>query len=390
LAQTKLSCFWNKPDVAWDYQAAVSLHSHTNCSKESLGFIQEFAQRSAILRWALERQYKRSNVPVDLATAYWTPPLSPQLAFAAERNQIENVLGLAGLVALTDHDSIEAPALLRRLEGSRQVPFSLEWSVPFGEAIFHLGVHNLPSQSVNGIVAELAAYTQDPSSRNLSELIATLDQLPEVLLIFNHPLWDLRGLGRKQFEQALDQFLESNARFLHAFELNATRSWKENNKVILLADRWQRLIISGGDRHGCEPSAALNLTRAQSFPEFVYEMRQERRSHVLFMPQYAEPMCMRTTQTLLDVIRDYPDNPAGSQRWDERVFHPDHITHLDRPVSTYWQSPPAFLTRIFSAIQVFENAALHRAMANLLRGEVELADIAETEVPAEVAIEATL
>jgi len=390
LAQTKLSCFWNKPDVAWDYQAAVSLHSHTNCSKESLGFIQEFAQRSPILRWALERQYRRSRVPVDLTTAYWTPPLSPKLAFEAERNQIENVLGLKGLVALTDHDSIEAPSLLRMVEGSREIPFSLEWSVPFGEAIFHLGVHNLPNHSVNGIVAELAAYTQDPSSRNLSELIAMLDQFPEVLVIFNHPLWDLRGLGRKQFDLALDQFLESNARFLHAFELNATRGWKENNKVILLADRWQSLIISGGDRHGCEPSAALNLTRAQSFPEFVYEIRQERRSHVLFMPQYAEPMCMRTTQTLLDVIRDYPENPAGSQRWDERVFHPDHITHLDRPVSTYWDCPPAFLTRIFSAIQVFENATLHRTMANLLRGEVELADIAETEVPSEVAIEATL
>jgi hypothetical protein len=390
LAQTKLSCFWNTPDVARGYQAAVSLHSHTNRSKESLGFIQEFAQKWPALRWALERQYKRSRVPVDLTTAYWTPPLTPTRAFETERNQIENVLGLMGLVALTDHDSIDAPTLLRMAPEARTVPFSLEWSVPFGDAIFHLGVHNLPSYSVHDIVSELAAYTQEPSSRNLSELIAMLDQFPEVLVIFNHPLWDLRGLGRKRFLLALEQFLECNTGFLHAFELNATRGWKENNEVILLADRWHRLIISGGDRHGCEPSAALNLTRAHSFSEFVYEIRQEHRSHLLFMPQYAEPMCLRTSRTLLDVIRDYPDYAAGSQRWDDRVFHPDHVTHLDRPVSSYWKGPPAFLKRIFSVLRLLENTAVHGILVSALRGEVKLADIQDADVPSEVAIEATL
>jgi hypothetical protein len=390
LAQTKLSCHWNNPDVARGYKAAVSLHSHTNCSKESLGFIQEFAQKWPVLRWALERQYKRSRVPVDLTTAYWTPPLTPALAFETERNQIENVLGLTSLVALTDHDCIDAPTFLRTAAEARKIPFSLEWSVPFGDAIFHLGVHNLPSYSVHGIVNELAAYTQEPSSRNLSELIAMLDQFPEVLVIFNHPLWDLRGLGRKRFLPALDQFLDCNARFLHAFELNATRSWKENNDVIVLADRWQRLIISGGDRHGCEPSAALNLTRAQSFSEFVYEIRQERRSHLLFMPQYAEPMCLRTSQTLLDVIRDYPDYAAGSQRWDDRVFHPDHVTHLDRPVSSYWNGPPAFLKRIFSALRLLENTTVHGVLASALRGEVKLADIQDADVLSEVAVGAAL
>jgi hypothetical protein len=390
LAQTKLSCFWNTPDVAWDYQTAVSLHSHTNCSKESLGFIQEFAERWPLLRWALERQYRRSRVPVDLTTAYWTPPLPPQSAYQAERNQIENVLGLRGLVTLTDHDTIEAPTMLRQVSETRDIPFSLEWAVPFEEAIFHLGVHNLPGNRVEDIVAELAAYTGDPCSQNLSELIATLDQLPEVLVIFNHPLWDLRGLGRKRFQILLHQFLEQNVAFLHAFELNATRGWRENNAVIQLAARWQRIIISGGDRHGREPSGALNLTRAQSFPEFIHEIRQQQRSHVLFMPQYSESLCMRTTQTLLDVIREYPEYAAGSRRWDDRVFHPDHITHIDRPVSAYWNGPPAFLRRIFSAIGLVENPAVHRVLASVLRREVELTDLSEQDLPADVAIEATL
>jgi hypothetical protein len=372
LAQTKVSCLWNTPGVAENYQSAVSLHSHTNHSKESLGFIPEFSQRWPPLRWALAHQYKRSRVPVDLTKAHWTPPLTPKLAFEAERNQIENVLGLAGLITLTDHDNIDAPTLLRKGEETREIPFALEWSVPFGEAIFHLGIQNLPSHCAQEIVAELVAYTQNPSSRDLSDLIEMLDQLPDVLVILNHPLWDLARMGRQRYAHSLNQFLKRNVHCLHAFEVNATRSWEENNAVIQLADCWQRLIISGGDRHGCEPSGALNLTCAQSFPEFVHEIRHEQRSHVLFMPQYAESRCMRTIQTLLDVIREYPEYPVGTRHWDGRVFHPDHISNLDRPVSAFWDTPPSFLERIFSAIRLLENAAVRQALTHVLRDQAGL------------------
>lgn len=395
MAQTKISCLWNQPDAAAHYRAAVSLHSHTNRSKESLGFIQEFAGRIAVLKWALERQYKRSPVPVDLARAYWTPPLTPKLAYEAELNQIENILGVEGMVALTDHDNIEAPTLLRLVEETRQIPFSFEWAVPFGDAIFHLGIHNLPSHRAQEIVNELGAYTQDPFSRVLPELIAMLDQFPEVLVIFNHPLWDLRCLGRRRFLPVLEQFLQENVQFLHAFELNATRGSKENNSVLQLAERWQRLIISGGDRHGCEPSGALNLTCARSFSEFIHEVRQEQRSHVLFMPQYAESLCMRTTQTLLDVIRDYPEYAAGSQRWDDRVFHPDlaagNDNDIDRPVSSYWKTPPAFLQRIFSVIRLLEKPAVRRALTRVLPGKPDL-DLSSgvLEVSPEIVYEATV
>ena len=148
---------------------------------------------------------------------------------------------------------------------TKRDPFGLEWTVPFGEAIFHLGIHNLPSRRAPAIVADLVAYTQKPCNRNPSDLIAMLDEVPEVLVIFNHPLWDLSSLGQQRYSQVLDQFLQGNVRFLHAFEVNAMRGWKENGAVIQLADRWQRLIVSGGDRHGCEPSGALNLTYARSF-----------------------------------------------------------------------------------------------------------------------------
>ena len=352
-----------------EYRAAVSLHSHTHHSKESLAFIPEFSEKWRVLRWVLESQYKRSRVPVDLTKAHWTPPLTPKLAYETEKTQIQNLLDLAGLVVLTDHDTIEAPTLLRMMEETRNIPLALEWTAPFDRAIFHLGIHNLPSCRAAELVSELLACTQSPSRKNLRELLATLDQLPGVLVVFNHPLWDLCGLGRQCYLQVLNQFLQDNVRFLHAFEVNATRGWKENNAVMQLAERWQRLVVSGGDRHGCEPSGAVNLTRAQSFPEFVQEIRQEQRSHILLMPQYAESRCLRTLQTLLDVIREYPDYPAGSQRWDGRVFHPDH-TNIDRPVSAYWNTPPAFLERIFSILRLLENTAVRQAVRSILREDV--------------------
>ncbi len=133
MAETKLSCFWHGPDLGRDTQAAVSLHGHTNRSKESLQLIPELARKGPMLHEALEKQCRRSRIPVDFARAYWTPPLTPKLAYETEKNQIENTLGLKSLVSLTDHDNIEAPLLLRTERETAQTPISLEWSVPFAE-----------------------------------------------------------------------------------------------------------------------------------------------------------------------------------------------------------------------------------------------------------------
>ena len=91
MAQNNFS-FWNKTQLDRQYRSAVSLHSHTNHSKESLRFIPEFTRKHPILHWALERQAMRSTIPVDLVKAYWTPPLHPKAAFEVERNQIEVVV----------------------------------------------------------------------------------------------------------------------------------------------------------------------------------------------------------------------------------------------------------------------------------------------------------
>jgi len=115
----------------------------------------------------------------------------------------------------------------------------------------------------------------------------------------------------------VNEFLQKNGAYIHALELNGLRNWEENRAVRRLADQWNIVTISGGDRHGVEPNANINLTHAECFTEFVHEIRREKRSNVLFMPQYAKPWKHRILQSTLDAIRHYPDFPQGSQRWDE-------------------------------------------------------------------------
>jgi len=359
--QTSVSYLWREPKAAAGFTAAVSLHSHTSQSKETLDFIAELSKDWGILqpamRWLENRCVRTSGISPDYARSYWTPPLTPRLAFDLERGQIENKLQVTGLVSLSDHDDIKAPMLLRTVPSARHIPVSVEWTVPFGTTAFHLGVHNLPSDQARSWIGRLNAFTAIPvaerAPRLLTETLAELDAIPNVLLIFNHPLWDLYRVGKDTHEVLVNELLAVNGQFMHALELNGLRDWKENREVSVLAGKWNQLVISGGDRHGIEPNANVNLTHADSFNEFVHEVRRERRSHVLYMPQYAEPWKHRILNSALDAIRDYPNFPEGSRRWDERVYHPDE-QGVDQPLSQLWPGgiTPVYLNAILSLVKI--------------------------------------
>jgi hypothetical protein len=343
MSQSSVSYLWREPEAVKGFTTGVSLHSHTNQSKETLDFISELSKDWSVLqpviRWAERRCKRFTGIDPDYARSYWTPPLTPSLAFDLERRQIEEKLQLTGLVSITDHDDIQAPMLLRTVAASRHIPVSVEWTVPFGETAFHLGIHNLPSAQGTAWMERLAAFTamsaETRPPKLLTEMLAELDELPGVLIIFNHPLWDLYRVGRGMHDVLVNEFLAVNGQYVHALELNGLRDWKENRETTTLAGKWNQLVISGGDRHGIEPNANVNLTRANSFNEFVYEVRRERRSHVLFMPQYAEPWKHRILQSTLAAIRNYPDFPEGSRQWDQRVFHPD-ANGVTQPLTQLW------------------------------------------------------
>jgi hypothetical protein len=352
-----ISYQWKEPHAAREYRTAVSLHGHTNRSKEGLYFIVEYASRRPLLRMALATQDRKaqakSAIGLNFYKAYWTPPLTPVSAYQLERDQIERGLGLTSMVSLTDHDSIEAPLALRAMANTADVPISVEWSVPFQNTTFHIGVHNLCAQRAEFVMAQLAEYTRKPMEEQLPDILKMLNKDPGVLVVLNHPMWDLAGIGRRRHIQTLTDFVAKFGNYFHAFELGGLRSWEENQAVVEFAAKWNQLVIGGGDRHGVEPSAVVNLSNASTFPEFVHEVRKRRCVHVLFMPQYAEPFVLRVLQGLLDAIREYPDHPQGWRRWDERVFHPGR-NGVMAPLATLWSKPPAFIEMFFAAVRMLE------------------------------------
>jgi hypothetical protein len=365
MSQT-VSYLWREPQAAKGFQAGVSLHSHTNQSKETLDFIAELSTDwgflQPLMRWCEARCLRTSGIKPDYARSYWTPPLTPRLAFDLERRQIEEKLQMPAMVSLTDHDDIRAPMLLRSVAAARQIPVSLEWTVPFGATSFHLGIHNLPSATGAQWMERLEAFTAIPMKERpagmLTDMLAELDEIPNVLIIFNHPLWDLYRIGQQKHRFLVNEFLAVNGQFVHAVELNGLRHWDENREVAVLADKWNQLLISGGDRHGAiEPNANVNLTHATSFSEFVHEVRRERQSNVLFMPQYKEPWKHRILNSTLDAIRDYPEFPEGSRRWDERVYHPDANGQM-QTLASIWNDdrPPVYLSAIVRGVLLMGSA----------------------------------
>jgi hypothetical protein len=339
MATSTVSYLWRDQDAPKGFRAGISLHSHTNQSKETLDFLANLGSRYAVIRPVLSRLERQAEsmhgVRVNYAASYWTPPMTPKLAFDLESGQIEK-LDLQSMVSITDHDTIAAPMLLRTIPSARRIPVSVEWSVPYGGVQdFHLGVHNLPSARATEWMRTLADYTASPKDERLKEILIALHDEPDVLLVFNHPLWDLFLVGQEKHNFLVNEFLQKYGGLMHALELNGLRNWEENRATRRLAQQWNILLISGGDRHGVEPNANINLTNATSFTEFVHEIRRLRVSNVLFMPQYAQPWKHRLLQSTMDAIRDYPDFPQGSRTWDERAYHPD-ANGVVRPLREIW------------------------------------------------------
>ena len=336
---SSISYLWRDALAPKGFRNGVSLHSHTNQSHETLDFVASFGNQYPVTRPLLARLERRSEqlhgVRINYAASYWTPPMTPKLAYDLESRQVHK-LGLDSMVSITDHDTISAPMLLRTVPSARQIPVSVEWSVPYGDQqSFHLGVHNLPSARAQEWMSTLAEFTANPSDARLTELLVALNDEPNVLVVFNHPVWDLYLVGEQKSRFLVNEFLQRNGAYLHALELNGLRHWEENREVRRLAEQWNMPLISGGDRHGVEANANINLTRAESFTEFVHEIRHDRLSNVLFMPQYAEPWKHRILQSTIDAVRNYPEFPQGSRNWDERVYHPD-ANGVIRPLSELW------------------------------------------------------
>jgi hypothetical protein len=213
------------------FRTAVSLHGHTHYSREFLDFIPRYASRIPFLPLLLEQQHRRyyrlHGSPPDYTRAWWTPPLSPREAWNLERKQIENTLELNALISLSDHDDITAGTVLQVLPEARQIPISVEWTVPWGGTVFHIGVHNLPRCSASSAMEQFGGFVAHPSAARLREILKSLDGCRSTVIVLNHPLWDEMGVGESTHWSALESLLNTGAEWFHALELNGLRPWRE-------------------------------------------------------------------------------------------------------------------------------------------------------------------
>ena len=367
---------FGKCRISPTFRSAVSLHSHTLYSRESLSFVFRAAAQVPLLSRWIRSQEKRYRTfygsDLDVSRGWWTPPLSPRDALRAEVSQIEDKLQLNSLVSLTDHDTIEGVRLLGVVNPGR-VPVSVEWTIPYGESFFHLGIHNLPVAGSQQIFDELAAYTSSPEPRRLRDLMWGLDQFAEILVVFNHPCWDEKGVGQDKHDALVDSFLSSHGEWIHAIELNGLRPWAENRMAARLASDRNYPLISGGDRHGREPNSVLNLTAASQFSEFVEEIRRGRQSQILSMPQYEDSLRLRIVQNIGDILREDDTHSMGWKCWSDRVFYRCEDGEV-RSISQLWgKSAPSVVNWCIGLIRLAENRRMRGALRIALAGKQESA-----------------
>jgi hypothetical protein len=323
--ESRLFFHWKSNTVCRRYRTGASIHSHTLHSRESLDFLNGICAKIPVLCHKIDEYkagyFERHGRQVDLKRAWWTPPLSPKQAWMTEKNQIENVLGLEALVSLSDHDNIDAGTMLSVSEPAAGIPISVEWTVPFRETFFHIGVHNLPAFEAPAWMERMKAYTAAPDEARLAEMFDGLHADPSTLIVFNHPMWDEKSIGFGIHQTLVHVFWKQYGQFLHAMELNGLRPWQENDSVVSLAKACEVPLISGGDRHAREPNACVNLTNAATFSEFVDEIRHDRWSDILFMPHYRENFKVRIIQNMCEVLREDRSHSLGWEKWSDRIFY---------------------------------------------------------------------
>jgi hypothetical protein len=339
-------------------RAAVSLHSHSDCSREKLDFVPRIARGIPIVAALFERgieKYRRLHGrDLDFSSAYWRPPLAPAAVIASEREQIECRFDCQALVSLTDHDTLEGPLALHQ-RGVSDTPLSVEWSVPFNGTVVHLGVHAIaPDRAAEA--SRVCASITTGAVHDVAGVLEWLGECPETFVVLNHPYWDLAGIGAMQHDSTLLAFLRSHRDRIHALEINGYRTWAENRRVLPLAEGFGLPVVGGGDRHGCTPNGIVNLTEATSLAEFARELRAGRSTYCVVFPEYTEPFAARVIETTIDALRHFPEHHRGRHRWLERVFMT--VDGEEYSLASIW-SAPWWLNTTVAATRLLGTPALH-------------------------------
>lgn len=379
LKQTRLHVLRKPEDLSKKAKTGVSLHCHTLFSKEILDFVPYYAAKIPVVSyfWKKERErfLEREGKELDFSTGYWSPPFTGHQVRQFEEEQM-NKFGLEAVVSITDHDCIDANLELNETNTENNAaasPISMEWTVPFEYAFFHVGVHNLPPERAVKITEQLLDYTyskEKPSKEKLRELFDLLNGMPEVLIVLNHPLWDIEMIGQERHEDLLKLFVKEHLHHVHAFEINGFRSWSENKAVIKLAESLNIPLVSGGDRHCGKANTVINLTNAKTFAEFAEEIRLGKRSEVVLMPEYRQPLHSRQAESIAEIIKYYPEFTAGRQRCFDRVHFDTGDGSGVQPLSAHWKgSGPQWLRWAIWTVGILGHKSMRPAFLLAMKRE---------------------
>ena len=290
------------PRPASEFRYAVSLHNHSAYSVENLASLNQVVKLWFMrpLKGTLQRAFGLEQVNgLNYRDLTYNPPFSPEDVYRVEAAGVAPY-GFDGVhLAVTDHDEYAGSLELcqRRGDLNGRVAVGEELTVRLDGHVFHLGLSGIEASSA----AQTHARLQEAArGGRLDEVFETL-HAAGCLVVFNHPLipWGPGGENVPAVE-----LLTRYGWAIHALEYNGMRRREENDRVLELARTWRKPVVGGGDSHLLRPSAALSVSSAANFRDFVGEVR-EGRSVVLVKDEYFAPLGWKLFLRVLYFMANY-------------------------------------------------------------------------------------
>ncbi len=260
------------PQPAREFSSLVSMHTHSNHSIEKMRPLESVMHRwyMAPLRAIVRRAFGLHQVPdLTYADLWFNPPYAPEEVLRMESEAV-GVLGFDSVqLAITDHDEISGSIELRqrRPADAHRIALSEELSLHFEGHLFHLGVTGLPADSV----VETHAAIQSAAQGRRTDEVFDLLQSSGCLVVFNHPL--IPWTPNRDPAVASQKLLQRYGHAIHAVEFNGMRSREENNGALELARSFKKPVVGGGDSHLLLASSTICGSSANSYAEFVEEVK---------------------------------------------------------------------------------------------------------------------
>jgi hypothetical protein len=266
--------FKSCPSPSREFRSAVAIHTHSNHSVEKMRPLDSVMGLwfMAPLRAIVRRAFGLHRVAdLKYADLWYNPPYSPEEVLRMEAKSVR-ALGFEDvLLAITDHDEISGAVELRKRCPAEAHRFALseELSVRYEGHLFHMGLTGLPEDRVAETHAAIQSAAQE---RRLDDLFDLL-RAARCLVVLNHPLipW-----SRGDAHATAVSLLKRYGSFIDAVEFNGMRGHKENQRVLELARYFNKPVVGGGDSHLLLASSALCGSDANSYSDFVEEVKSGR------------------------------------------------------------------------------------------------------------------